>query len=63
MAHQCSIDLCGRDLLTAAIDQIGLAAVEREETVVVQTADVPGLEPAVDEGCVIEAWVVEVGRN
>ena len=43
------IDFKRRDFLAAAVDQIVLAAVQREEAIPVNAADISRPKPAVDE--------------
>ena len=42
------LDLAGRDVLAAADDQVLLAAGDEQVAVLVQVADVAGVQPAVD---------------
>ena len=48
MLYEDLIDLNRRDLLTAAIYQIVLATIKREETIGVYTPDISCFEPSID---------------
>src|SRR5215213_4105016 len=49
MAQEGQVDFIRRDLLATAIDQLLLAAMERQESVRIEAADVSAAVPAVDE--------------
>jgi hypothetical protein len=60
MAHECVIDLTRRNLLTAAIDYIILAAMKREKAILIKAADVPRFKPTIGKPCPIEFWGIEI---
>ena len=57
------LDLNWRNLFAAAIDQITLAAVKREKTILIQAADVPRFKPTIDKALAIKFRGIEIARN
>src|SRR3954463_10061792 len=63
MAHQRIVDLKRRNFLAASVDQLLLATMQTEETILIDTADVAGPKPAVNERRLIELGSIEIARH
>ena len=63
MRKQRGFDLSGRDLLAAAIDQFAQAAVQGQEAVFVEAADIARAKPALPESSLIQFRRIEVAGH
>src|SRR3954465_4631590 len=63
MAHQRIVDLKRRNFLAASVDQLLLATMQTEETILIDTADVAGSKPSVNERRPIEFRGIEIARH
>src|SRR3954453_9193496 len=63
MAHQRIVDLERRNFLAASVDQLLLATMQTEETILIDTADVAGSKPSVNERRPIEFRGIEIARH
>ena len=57
------LDLCGVDVLTAAQDHVLGAVHQEQESILVQVADVAGVEPAIGEGLGICLGSVQIAAD
>src|SRR5437899_6583116 len=62
MAQQRGFDLSRGDLLTAAVDYFTQAAVQGQEAISVEAADIARAKPALSESSLIEFRRIEIAR-
>src|SRR5579872_195686 len=63
MPQQFELDFRRRNLFAAAINQVVLAAMQTEESLVIDTANVSRSEPAVGEICAVQLRSIQIARR